>query len=425
MSIALQSCIGSSTGSTATATFGSNVTAGSTIVVCAIQFTTGKTFTIHDGETNTYSTILGPTNGSSSTLQSWICTSAIGGTTNTVTVVSAGGFIIIVALEYAASLGITGVLDKSSVATGSSTALNSGATATTGTATDLLIVYGGSQANDGTFTQAGSYAIEKSGAITSECCFAVADQQVSSTGAYTGTITQSRNQTWACIIIALVLNAGPLTQSFAAATASFSATLNRQTNHTLSAATASFAATLARKTLVALNAATSAFAAALKKSTAVALSAATAAFAATLAGKRILIVQFNAATAAFAAALNKKTFMSLPAATAAFAAAVQESAAVGKTLLAALAQFAATLTGTRIGFTPDYNQRLMLSIIAKVQAQGIHISSSTLISTVCTFREGRGFNFPWIEAYDIGTVTNDWLALEASGLVPPNIVTND
>ena len=74
-------------------------------------------------------------------------------------------------------------------------------------------------------------------------------------------------------------------------------------------------------------------------------------------------------------------------------------------------------------FTPNPNQVLMLSIINDVQEQGIHISVSTLISTVVTWAMGHGFSYQWIEANDIATVTNDWLALNASGLVPPNIVT--
>lgn len=79
-------------------------------------------------------------------------------------------------------------------------------------------------------------------------------------------------------------------------------------------------------------------------------------------------------------------------------------------------------------FVLDNNQLIMLRVIRKAHHGGYHVTVDTLLSTVFTYRFGRGFNFPFIEASDIGTITNDWLALQAQNnatgfsLFPPAVV---
>lgn len=92
--------------------------------------------------------------------------------------------------------------------------------------------------------------------------------------------------------------------------------------------------------------------------------------------------------------------------------------------------FSAALFGTSsvtclLGAKLNANQILMLSIIAQIQAQGIHISVETLISTVCLWAVGHGFSYKWVESNSVEQVTSDWTSLLATGLVPPNVVTND
>jgi hypothetical protein len=60
----------------------------------------------------------------------------------------------------------------------------------------------------------------------------------------------------------------------------------------------------------------------------------------------------------------------------------------------------------------DNNQKLMVRIIWDCHRRGVHVTEQTLISTVCLWAVGHGFSYQWIEANDVNTVTNDWLALK-------------
>jgi hypothetical protein len=81
-----------------------------------------------------------------------------------------------------------------------------------------------------------------------------------------------------------------------------------------------------------------------------------------------------------------------------------------------------------MSFLPNSNQVLMLENIWKCHHRGIHVTVETLISTVSLWAVGHGFAYKWIEANDIATVTNDWLALQAANAVsvpplyPPNVI---
>lgn len=393
---------------TQTCAFSSAVLAGSLLVVGFTAFPTSSTIVqISDNVNGSW------TSGITQNLNSTQCLGGIyyfpnsSSGTITVTVHVTGSFTSMCIAEITGA-ATTSPVDVTAGSTSVGAVTNPQTNAfSTLNANDILLAYAYQQDANATYAARGSYTLTDSNAANGSGqgmeYLIVSSTQTSVTAGF----TSSGSVDSGVVMVAFKAVGGVLhTQSFAAATAAFAATLAKQTAINLTAAMASFSATVRKKTILAIAAATSAFAA-------------------TLTGARIIVAMFNASTTAFAAQLNKKTATFLSAATASFSAVVRKTTAVGGSLRAALSSFIASLSTNHITFTPDYNQRLMLSIIAKIQSQGIHISSSTLISTVCTFREGRGFNFPWVEAYDIGTVTADWLALEASGLVPPNIVTED
>ena len=78
-------------------------------------------------------------------------------------------------------------------------------------------------------------------------------------------------------------------------------------------------------------------------------------------------------------------------------------------------------------FTPNVIQQTMLRICYQALAQGITVSYGTVISTAFTWsmltpRWYYPARYPGVPA-DIGSVTQYWQELLASGLVPPGAVT--
>lgn len=66
----------------------------------------------------------------------------------------------------------------------------------------------------------------------------------------------------------------------------------------------------------------------------------------------------------------------------------------------------------------DANQKLMMAVVQDFVAQGLGVSAATVITTIYTWRMGSGARraqFPWTGPVDIGTLTNDWNNLVASG----------
>ena len=63
--------------------------------------------------------------------------------------------------------------------------------------------------------------------------------------------------------------------------------------------------------------------------------------------------------------------------------------------------------------TLNNNQKLMMRIILECWRRGVRVTVATIISTVVLWPVGHGFSYIWIEANDVTTVTNDWLAFQA------------
>jgi hypothetical protein len=209
MSIALQSAFSSGSASgIITAVFGSNVTAGDKIIAIAMNDSLTGTFTISDTQGNVYTALQGPLGGTQESSQAWIATAGSTGACS-VSINSSGTFPVLIIAEYPSSLGIGAVDQTSHNDASSGTALTSGSVTTT-QAIELLISYGGSETNNGTFTLGSGWNMEL--AVTAGSggtCLFLADQQVSSIGAYQGSATMSPSQHWFCSIITLKLSSAP------------------------------------------------------------------------------------------------------------------------------------------------------------------------------------------------------------------------
>jgi hypothetical protein len=211
--IALQTATSSVSGTTAAAEFSSNVHAGSFLIIVALWDGGGSTVvSISDAQGDDFVVLEGPTQpaGGDST-QCWIVASAKGGAT-TVTVEISGPFLQVIALEYPASLNLLGTTaDQFATANASGTALSSGETAATTNVNDLLIGYGGSEADNASFIAGAGFAIEAQiddGSI-GQCMF-VEDQLVAAPGEYEATATMSVSQRWTISLVAIKLKAaGP------------------------------------------------------------------------------------------------------------------------------------------------------------------------------------------------------------------------
>lgn len=206
MSLSVQTKSGSqSTSGNLAVTFSSNVAAGNTIIAIAMDDTSGG-LSISDSQGNSYTSLYGPNTGTHETSRAWKATAGSSGSL-TVTVNAVNPFPVLIIIEYPASLGI-GAVDQSSTNSASSgTALTSGTAVTTTQANELLIAYGGSESNGGTFTLGGSFAMESqvTAGVGGTCLF-VADRAVISTGSYQATATMSPSQSWFCSLITLKIS---------------------------------------------------------------------------------------------------------------------------------------------------------------------------------------------------------------------------
>jgi hypothetical protein len=214
MSLALQANSGAENvggGGTLNVAFGSGNTSGSTIIVLVITNAPGGsagTVAVTDSKGNSYSTLLSQTSpGSNMTCSAYIASGVAAGS-NTVHVAHSANICGVIILEYPSSIGIT-TLDKSANQASSGTAVSSTATATTTQSNELLIAWGASLANH-TFTAGGSFAIETAivGGAGGLMSMFAEDQQVSSTGAYTGTATMSVSDSYNCTIATLKITGG-------------------------------------------------------------------------------------------------------------------------------------------------------------------------------------------------------------------------
>jgi len=182
--------------------FGANVTAGSSIFVCARINAVGKTITVTDTLGNTYAGsggTAGDVTNNTAGFQTYLYSAhnSAGGANTVTLAISGTGRIWMNIAEYS-GLATSSTLDQTASATGASAAIDSGATATTTQASELVIGVGGSNV-DNTFTLGTGFSnLNVAAAGTNRV--AMEGQVVSSTGTYNGTFTILTSTQWVGLV---------------------------------------------------------------------------------------------------------------------------------------------------------------------------------------------------------------------------------
>lgn len=186
--------------------FGSSVTTASwtstsgNILVAGIEadVVALNGITVTDNKGNTWNRVISTSLASTFDLEIWVAYNITGGATHTVTATDNGGGVdSLIIVEEWSGAALAAALDKSAGATGlASTALNSGATAAT-TQADELVVGVGVASGNVTMTAGASYSnLTKINTTFSTLAFET--KVVSATGAQTADMTSGTAGSWAC-----------------------------------------------------------------------------------------------------------------------------------------------------------------------------------------------------------------------------------
>lgn len=219
------------------ATSGSSVGAGHSIVVAVAWDSQTEIVSVADDNGNTYSSLQGPNHysGASVSTQYFIAQNVVGGAVVKVTVTDASGsqFMLFIAFEDDA-LALS-PLDKHAGTTGSaSTVLDSGATAATTQALELVIGFGANESGSfGTVTPGTGYTLERTinDSVNGQAVF-LEYLEVTSTGTQDATTVSTSPFAWSMDCVTLKRNIAPqvVQQTLALSTSggltSQSATLN-------------------------------------------------------------------------------------------------------------------------------------------------------------------------------------------------------
>lgn len=191
--------------SVTTPAFASNTTTGNAIIVGAMTQDAANTVdSVTDSVGNTYAR-KAQANVGALNLEIWLAEDITGGASHTVTVNDSGSLAGgLIAFEIS-GLATSNAFDKSAGASGASGSLDSGNTAATAQANEILIGFGGiTSVSTPTWTEGASYlpsppvSTDGSGA---GYAIAMEYRVVSATGAYNATMTSSiTNQAWAMLI---------------------------------------------------------------------------------------------------------------------------------------------------------------------------------------------------------------------------------
>lgn len=180
--------------------FGSNTGAGSLIVVVGRVGATGRTITVTDTQSSSYS--LGCqqviTSDSSELFVHYAMNTAGGANTVTWAISGAAATVRFTIMEVSGA-ATSSVLDGCSGAEASSTTLTGGTVNTT--VANVLLLGAGQNTNSVTFTAGSGYTLRSVVPATNERLM-IETQVVSSTGAYTATATQSTSLAYAMITAA-------------------------------------------------------------------------------------------------------------------------------------------------------------------------------------------------------------------------------
>lgn len=184
--------------------FGSNVTLGNCIIVGAYCGGNSNTCTITDTRSNSYTSTLAQINQVTDVHQIFLHAAYnISGGADTVTATFGGtpGNDMWIGVWEWSGLALSAAFDKSSTATGTGTAVDSGNTATTSQADELLVGIIGFSGVGLTATPGASYT-ERLEIVNPSPHLAgyLEDRVVSATGAYNATCTPDASHNWSAII---------------------------------------------------------------------------------------------------------------------------------------------------------------------------------------------------------------------------------
>lgn len=202
MAIAVaQQISGTGTTSSTSAHFNNTVVAGNAIIVGVMvnQGTANRVSSVTDSASNTYSKVGSSQTGTGVECEIWASfgVASTGAATQTVTVTAQTSDQLIFDAVEISGLNASGY-DRSVGTSGTGTSLDTGASATTRQANEILFVVA-AQGNVRPFTQGSGFTMQQqlnSGSIAA----AVETQIVSATGAYDGTMTIDTSQNWAILM---------------------------------------------------------------------------------------------------------------------------------------------------------------------------------------------------------------------------------
>jgi hypothetical protein len=183
--------------------FSSNVTAGNLIIaVVWANNAFDRVSGVADSQGNTYVRVEGLDNPLSKGLYVYYVKNVTGGANTVTATLTTSEFAQMVILEYS-GLDTTAPLDKHTSATGNGTTLDSGATATTTSANEM--VFGACNLTASTtFTATGAFA-----ARAASPKLGTEDKRVTSTGTYNATFTSSAaGEDWACAVATFIESGG-------------------------------------------------------------------------------------------------------------------------------------------------------------------------------------------------------------------------
>lgn len=187
-------------------TFASTVTTASwtstggnaLIAVAEADVVAANGITVTDSKGNSWNRIISTALAATFDLEMWVALNITGGASHTVTATDNGGGVdSLLIVEEWSGVAISSAIDKSAGATGTaSTALNSGASAAT-TQADELVVGGGVASGNVTMTAGAGYSnLNKINTTFSTLAFE--SQIVAATGAQTATMTSGTAGSWVC-----------------------------------------------------------------------------------------------------------------------------------------------------------------------------------------------------------------------------------
>jgi hypothetical protein len=183
--------------STVTTASWTSVSGNALIAIAEADVVAQNGITISDNKGNTWNRVISTAVASTFDLEVWVALNITGGATHTVTAADNGGGVdSLIIVEEWSGVALASAIDKFAGASGTSTAANSGATAAT-TQADELVIGAVVASGNRTFTAGAGFSNGNKVNTTFSSLF-FESQIVAATGAQTATATISASVSWAC-----------------------------------------------------------------------------------------------------------------------------------------------------------------------------------------------------------------------------------